>query len=56
MATSTRAHRLLVSAGAAALAGTALATLLASNIVSLANADSAVDASVLFTGPEIHRL
>jgi tetratricopeptide (TPR) repeat protein len=40
MATSTRSHRLLVSAGAAALAGTALATLLASNIVTPADADS----------------
>ena len=43
MATSTRSHPLLVSAGAAALAGTALAMLLTSNIVSLsAGADAAL--------------
>lgn len=41
MAIFTRSRRLLVSAGAAALASTALATLLASNIVTLAEADSA---------------
>ena len=51
MATSTRAHRLLVSAGVSAFAGTALATLLAGNIASLANADQ--DASSPFAGPEI---
>jgi tetratricopeptide (TPR) repeat protein len=41
MATSKRSQKLFVSAGVAALAGTALATLLASNIVTLAEADSA---------------
>ena len=41
MATSKRSQTLFVSAGVAALAGTALATLLASNIVTLAEADSA---------------
>ena len=51
MATSTRTHRLLVSAGVSAFAGTALATLLAGNIASLANADQ--DASSPFAGPEI---
>ena len=40
MATSTRSHGLLVSAGAAALAGTALATLLTGSIVTLADAGS----------------
>jgi len=40
MAISTRSHGLLVSAGATALAGTALATLLAGSIVTLADADS----------------
>jgi tetratricopeptide (TPR) repeat protein len=41
MATSKLTQKLFVSAGVAALAGTALATLLASNIVTLAEADSA---------------
>jgi tetratricopeptide (TPR) repeat protein len=41
MATSKRSQKLFVSAGVAALAGTALATLLTSNIVTLAEADSA---------------
>ena len=46
MATSTRPQALLVSTGAAALAGTALAMLLASNIVSIsAGADAALAVS-----------
>jgi tetratricopeptide (TPR) repeat protein len=54
MATSTRSPRLLVSAGAAALAGTALAALLASNIATRADADSAAaDISLPLAGPDI---
>ena len=54
MATSTRSPRLLVCAGAAALAGTALATLLASNIATRADADSAAaDISLPLAGPDI---
>jgi tetratricopeptide (TPR) repeat protein len=41
MATSSRSHGLIVSAGAAALAGAALATLLTGSIVGLADAGSA---------------
>jgi tetratricopeptide (TPR) repeat protein len=54
MATSTRSPRLLVSAAAAALAGTALAALLASNIATRADADSAAaDISLPLAGPDI---
>jgi tetratricopeptide (TPR) repeat protein len=54
MATSTRSHRLLASAGTAALAGTALATLLASNISFRADAaTSAIDISQPFAGADI---
>ena len=54
MATSTRSPRLLVSAGAAALAGTALAALLASNIATRADADSAAAGiSLPLAGPDI---
>ena len=53
MATFTRSQRLLVSAGAAALGGTALATLLVGNIVTLAGADAtAVDISAPLAGPD----
>jgi tetratricopeptide (TPR) repeat protein len=53
MTTSPPSYRLLVSAGAAALAGTALATLLASNIVTLADAGSAAaDASLSLAAPD----
>src|SRR5260370_1172103 len=51
---TTRSQKLLVSAGVAALAGTALATLLASNIVTLADANSAAaDASLSLAGADI---
>ena len=51
MATFTRSQRLLVSAGAAALGGAALAMLLAGNIVTIAGADAtAVDRSPPFDG------
>lgn len=46
MATSRRSHGLLVSAGAAALAGTALATLLAGSIASFAGAEATADISL----------
>ena len=46
MATSRRSHGLPVSAGAAALAGTALATLLAGSIASFADASSTSDISL----------
>lgn len=46
MATSGRSQGLLVSAGAAALAGTALATLLAGSIASFADAGSTADISL----------
>jgi tetratricopeptide (TPR) repeat protein len=53
MATFTRSQRLLVSAGAAALGGTALATLLVGNIVTLAGAGAtAVDISAPLVGPD----
>src|ERR1700733_3385916 len=53
MATLTRSQRLLVSAGAAALGGTALATLLVGNIVTLAGAGAtAVDRSAPLVGPD----
>ncbi len=47
MATSTYSRTLLVSAGAAALAGTALAMLLASNIVGIAGAGTSADKVLL---------
>ena len=47
MATSTRSHTLFASAGAAALAGTALAMLLAGNIVSLAGKAIGTDEALL---------
>jgi tetratricopeptide (TPR) repeat protein len=51
MATSTRSHGLLVSTAAASLAGTALATLLAASIVTLADAGSiAADVSLPIAG------
>ena len=54
MATFTRSQWLFVSAGVAAMASTALATLLASNIVTLAEADSAAADTVLpLTGASI---
>lgn len=46
MATSRRSHGLLISAGAAALAGTALATLLAGSIASFAGAETTADISL----------
>lgn len=46
MATSTRSHGLLVSAGAAVLAGTAMATLLAGSIASFAGAEATADISL----------
>ena len=53
MATFTRSQRLLVSAGAAALGGAALVTLLAGNIVTLAGAGAtAADISPPFVGPD----
>jgi tetratricopeptide (TPR) repeat protein len=53
MATFTRSQSLLVSAGAAALGGAALATLLAGNIVTLAGAGAtAVDTSPPLVGPD----
>lgn len=53
MATFTRSQRVLVSAGAAALGGAALVTLLAGNIVTLAGARAtAVDISPPFFGPD----
>jgi tetratricopeptide (TPR) repeat protein len=53
MATVTRSQRLVVSAGAAALGGAALATLLAGSIVTLAGAGAtAVDISPPFVGPD----
>jgi tetratricopeptide (TPR) repeat protein len=53
MATFTRSQKLLVSAGAAALGGAALVTLLAGNIVTLAGAHAtAVDISPPFIGPD----
>ena len=53
MATFTRSQKLLVSAGAAALGGAALLTLLAGNIVTLAGAGAtAVDISPPFVGPD----
>ncbi|MET0719305.1 MAG: hypothetical protein ABWY64_00485, partial [Tardiphaga sp.] len=53
MAAFTRSQSLLVSAGAAALGGAALATLLAGNIVTLAGAGAtAVDRSVTFADPD----
>ena len=53
MATFTRSQSLLVSAGAAALGGTALMMLLAGNIVTLAGARAtAVDISPPFVGPD----
>ena len=53
MATFTRSQKLLVSAGAAALGGAALVTLLAGNIVTLAGAGAtAVDISPPFVGPD----
>src|ERR1700730_18409726 len=53
VATFTRSQRLLVSAGAAALGGTALATLLVGNIVTLAGAGApAVDISAPLVGPD----
>src|SRR6266446_6429991 len=53
MATFTRSQKLLVSAGAAALGGAALATLLAGNIVTLAGAGAtAVDISPPFVDPD----
>jgi tetratricopeptide (TPR) repeat protein len=53
VATFTRSQRLLVSAGAAALGGTALATLLVGNIVTLAGAGAtAVDISAPWAGPD----
>jgi tetratricopeptide (TPR) repeat protein len=54
MATFTRSQRLLVSAGAAALGGTALATLLVGNIVTLAGAGpTAVDISSPLVGADL---
>src|SRR5260370_29451090 len=50
MATFTRSQKLLVSAGAAALGGAALVTLLAGNIVTLAGA-TALDISPPFSAP-----
>src|ERR1700749_2172026 len=47
MTTSKRSQAFFISAGIAALAGTALATLLASNIVTLAEADSAAAGTAL---------
>ena len=53
MATFTRSQRLLVSAGAAALGGAALVTLLAGNVVTLAGAGAtALDTSPPFVGPD----
>jgi tetratricopeptide (TPR) repeat protein len=53
MATFKRSQRLLVSAGAAALGGAALATLLAGNIITLAGAGApAVDISPPSVGPD----
>src|SRR5689334_19662626 len=47
MATSSRSQRLLVSTGVSAFAGTALATLLATNVITLASPDTAAaDASL----------
>ena len=54
MTTSTQSHRLLVSAATAALAGTALATLLASNIATFAEGRSAAaDISLSLADPDI---
>jgi tetratricopeptide (TPR) repeat protein len=54
MATSTRSHGLLVSAAAAALAGTALATLLADSVITLADAVSpAADISLPIAGADV---
>ena len=54
MATSTPSRQLLVSAVSAALAGTALATLLASNIATLAEANSAAaDIPLPLSDPEV---
>jgi tetratricopeptide (TPR) repeat protein len=54
MATFTRSQRLLVSAGAAALGGTALATLLVGNIVTLAGAGATtVDISAPLVGADL---
>src|SRR5215470_2371141 len=52
MATSTHSRALLASAGAAALAGTALAALLAGNIVNLAGAGASA-ADISLADPEI---
>jgi tetratricopeptide (TPR) repeat protein len=53
MATFTRSQRLLVSAGAAALGGAGLLTLLGGNIVALTGAGAtALDISPLFVGPD----
>ena len=53
MATFTRSQKLLVSVGAAALGGSVLLTLLAGNIVALADADAtALDISSPFVGPD----
>jgi tetratricopeptide (TPR) repeat protein len=54
MATSTRSQRLLISVASAALAGSALATLLASNIATLAEANSAAaDISLPLPGADV---
>ncbi|MGQ0680813.1 tetratricopeptide repeat protein [Bradyrhizobium sp.] len=53
MATSRRSHGLLVSAGAAALAGTALATQLAGSIASFADAGATAAADISLADPAI---
>src|SRR6201999_4225134 len=53
MTISTRSHGLLVSVGAAALAGTALATLLAGSVITLVDTGSAAaDISLAITEPD----
>lgn len=53
MATSRRSHGLLASAGVAALAGTALATLLAGSIATLADAGATATADISLADPGI---
>jgi tetratricopeptide (TPR) repeat protein len=54
MATSTHSRTLFASAGAAALAGTALAALLASNVIPLAGAGAAaVDTQLSLANPDV---
>src|SRR5690349_2132081 len=53
MATSKRSQRLIVSVGAAALTGTALAALLASGIVTLADAGATAAADISLADPDI---